>query len=201
VAGDDYRIRITVDEEDAGGLLGRLHIGLSDEAAELARELESRRLVVSQDDDDVFVYAATRGEAEQARSIIQAELNDSGIAAVTSPVERWIDEEDRWDDEPPTETWEEEAVERGFAPWEVRVTLASHHAAQELADRLEQEGYTVERRWQYLIIGVTSREDADALAARVHGEVEAGGEMVWETAPGNPFAVFGGLGGTGTPIG
>ena len=41
----------------------------------------------------------------------------------------------------------------------------------------------------------------DALAARVHGEVEPGGELVWETVPGNPFAVFGGLGGSGTPIG
>jgi hypothetical protein len=149
----------------------------------------------------VFVYAATRDEAERARSIIQAELRDNEVTAVTSPVERWIDEEDRWDDEPPSETWEEEALERGFAPWEVRVTLPSHHEARALADRLEQEGYAVERRWQYLIVGIDSKEDAEALAARVHGEVEAGGEMVWETVPGNPFAVFGGLGGTGTPIG
>ena len=44
-------------------------------------------------------------------------------------------------------------------------------------------------------------EDADALAARVHGEVEPGGGLVWETVPGNPFAVFGGLGGSGTPVG
>jgi hypothetical protein len=202
VAADDFRIRIHVDEHGAGGLLDRLHLGgLSGEAAELARDLEARRLVVSQDDDDVFVYASTRDEAERARSLIQAEIRDNNIAAVTSPVEHWIDEEDRWDDEPPTETWEEDAVERGFAPWEVRVTLSSHHDARALADRLEQEGFAVERRWQYLIVGLDSREDAEALAARVHGEVEPGGEMVWETVPGNPFAVFGGLGGTGTPIG
>lgn len=157
--------------------------------------------MVSHDEDDVFVYTSTRDEAERARSVIQAELRDNDIAAVTSPVEHWLDAEDRWDDEAPTETWEEEAVERGFAPWEVRVSLGSHHEARELADRLEQEGLAVERRWQYLIVGLDSREDADALAARIHGEVEPGGEMVWETAPGNPFAVFGGLGGTGTPIG
>ena len=40
-----------------------------------------------------------------------------------------------------------------------------------------------------------TREEADALAERVHGEVEAGGELVWEVMPQNPFAVFGGLGG------
>jgi len=200
VASDDFRIRIHVDD-DTGGLLERLHLGpSSDEAAELARDLEARRLVVSQDEDDIFVYASTYAEAESARSIVQAELRDNNIAAVTSGVERWIDEEDRWSDEPANETWEEEAIDRGFAPWEVRVTLSSHGEARKLADRLEQEGYDVERRWQYLIIGTATREDADALAARVHGEVEPGGELVWETVPGNPFAVFGGLGGSGTPV-
>ena len=198
---DDFRIRIEIDEEGAGGLLERLGLGLSGEAAELARDLEARRLAVSRDGDEVFVYASTYAEAESARSVVQAELRDSGIAAVTGPVERWIDAEDRWSEEPDAGTWEEEALERGFAPWEVRVSLPSHARARTLADTLESEGYAVERRWQYLIVGAASREDADALAARVHGEVEPGGELVWETVPGNPFAVFGGMGGSGAPIG
>jgi hypothetical protein len=201
MANDDYRIRITIEEEHADGLLERLHLGVSGEAADLARELESNRLVVSRDEEEIFVYAGSLTEAESARSVIQAELNDKGITAVTGPVAHWLDEEDRWDDEPPSETWEEEAVEHGFAPWEVRVTLASHHDARALADQLEQEGYAVERRWQFLIVGAASKEDAEALATRVHGEVEPGAELVWETVPGNPFAVFGGLGGSGTPIG
>jgi hypothetical protein len=199
VAVDDYRVRVTIDDEQAGGLLERLGLDLSGEAAELARDLEARRLAVSRDGDDVYVYTSTRDEAERARSIIQAELRDNEVAAVTGPVERWLDDEDRWDDEPPDETWEEEALERGFAPWEVRVTLPSRREARDLADRLEQEGYAVDRRWQYLIVGASSREDAEALAARVHGEVEPGGEIVWEAVPGNPFAVFGGLGGSGAP--
>ncbi len=37
-------------------------------------------------------------------------------------------------------------------------------------------------------------EDADALATRLHGQVEAGGEVVLEAEPSNPFAIFGGLG-------
>lgn len=198
---DDYRIRIEVDDENAGGLLERLGLGLSGEAADLASDLEARRLVVSRDGDDLFVYAASYPEAENARSVIQAELRDNEIAAVTGPVERWLDADDRWSDEPPTETWEEEAIERGFAPWEVRVGMASHGDARDLADRLEQEGFAVERRWRYIIVGTASKEEADALAARVHGEVEPGGELVWETVPGNPFAVFGGLGSSGAPIG
>ena len=198
---DDYRIRIQLDEAEAGSLLERLGSGLSGEAADLAADLEARRLVVSRDGDDLFVYAASYPEAENARSVIQAELRDNEIAAVTGPVERWLDEDDRWSDEPPTETWEEEAIERGYAPWEVRVGMASHGDARDLADRLEQEGFAVERRWRYIIVGTASKEEADALAARVHGEVEPGGELVWETVPGNPFAVFGGLGSSGAPIG
>ncbi len=197
---DDYRIRIEVEDEDESWL-ERLGLELGSEAAELARELEDRRLVVSRDGDEIFVYAGSPEEAERARSVIQAELRDQGLSAVTGPVEHWLDEEDRWSDEPPGETWEEEALERGYAPWEVRVDLPSHAAARELADRLEQEGYPVERRWRYLIVGASSREDAEAVAARVHGAVEPGGELVWETVPGNPFAVFGGLGGSGTPAG
>ena len=200
MANDDFRIRIHV-EDDPHGLLERLGFGLSDEAAELARELEARRLAVSRDGDDLFVYAGTYAEAERARSVVQAELSDNDAAAVTSGIERWIDEEDRWSDDPSAETWEEEAVDRGFAPWEVRVELASHHEARALADSLEREGFGVERRWQYVLVGVGTKEEAQELAVRVHGQVEPGGELVWETVPGNPFAVFGGLGGSGAPGG
>jgi hypothetical protein len=201
VARDDWRIRIEIEDEQAPGLLERLGFALSDEASELAQELEKRRLAVSYDDDEVFVYASSRAEAERARAVIQAELNDLGIAAVTGPVEHWLEDEERWDDEPPDETWEEDELERGYAPWEVRVSCKSHREARELADQLEQEGYSVERRWRHLIVGTASKEEAEALAARLHGEVEPGGELVWETVPGNPFAIFGGLGGSGTPLG
>jgi len=198
---DDWRIRIEVDDEHAPGLFERLGFALSDEASELAQELAKRRLAVSYDDDEVFVYAGSREEADRARAVIQAELRDLGLHAVTGPVEHWLEDEERWDDEPPDETWEEDELERGYAPWEVRVSSESHRAARELADQLEQEGYSVERRWRHLIVGAASKEEAEALAARLHGEVEPGGELVWETVPGNPFAVFGGLGGSGTPLG
>ena len=195
MASDDWRIRIEVEEEEhATGLLERLAGELGSEARELAEELKERRLAVSRDGDTVFVYAATRGEAEQARAIVEAELGENGIEARTSQVEHWLDEEDRWDGEPPGETWEEEELDRGFAPWEVRVECPSRQEAQKLGERLEAEGYRPERRFHYLIVGTASREDADALATRIHGEVEAGGQVVREAEPANPFSIFGGLG-------
>jgi hypothetical protein len=195
MANDDWRIRIEVEEEEhATGLLDRLRGDLDAEARELANELESRRLAVSRDGATVFVYASTRAEAEGAHAVVEAQLRARGIEARTSQVEHWLDEEDRWDDEPPGETWEEEELERGYAPWEVRVECSSREEADELSGRLESEGYKPERRFNYLIVGTATREDADALAARLHGEVEAGGQVVLEAEPRNPFAIFGGLG-------
>jgi hypothetical protein len=194
---DDWRIHITV--KDDGGLLERLGIELDDEAAELANELKERRLAVSRDEDEIFVYADTRAAAAKAREVIEAVLRAEGIEAETSSVEHWLDAEDRWDDDPPGETWEEEELDHGHAPWEVRVTLRSHADARRLAEQLEAEGYAVVRRWKYLIVGTASKQDAEALAERVHGEVEPGGELIWEVVPGNPFAIFGGLGSTGAP--
>jgi hypothetical protein len=194
MADDDWRIRVEVEEEEhATGLLDRLAGELGSEARELARDLESRRLAVSRDGETIFVYAATRAAAEQAHKLVEAELREHDVEARTSRVEHWIDEEDRWDDEPKGETWEEEEIDRGFAPWEVRVECPSRQAARELAEQLEGEGYKPERRFHYLFVGTATREDADALAARLHGVAEAGGEVVMEAEPISPFSIFGGL--------
>jgi hypothetical protein len=195
MADDDWRITIELEEQEhATGLLDRLGGTLGAEAQELAKELEAHRLAVSRDDETIFVYAATRSDAEKAHAIVEAELRENGIQAKTSRIEHWLDEEERWDDEPPGETWEQEELERGYAPWEVRVECPDRKQARALAEQLETEGYKPERRFQYLIVGTATREDADALAARLHGEVEAGGEVVLEETPASNFAIFGGLG-------
>lgn len=193
---ENWRIRIELGESaQAETLLGRLGLDLgSDEAKRLARELQGHRLAVSNDEDTVFVYVDSSIQAEPARKVVEAELRDEGIEAEVV-IERWLPEEERWSGEPPQETWEQEALEHGYAPWEVRVELPSHEEAERLADELEREGYDVVRRWRYLIVGARSEEEARALAKRVHGDAEPGGEVVWEVTPQNPFAVFGGLGG------
>jgi hypothetical protein len=191
---DDWRLRIELPE--VGGLLDRLRAGLSTEAGELAKGLEEHRLAVTHDEDSVFVYAASLRQAEQAQEVVEAELRELGLQPVLVVVEQWLPEEERWDDEAPGADAEDDVLARGYAPWEVRVTCPSAGEARQLAERLESEGYGVVRRWRYVLAGVASRADADALATRLHGEVEPGGEVVWEVTPANPFAlVLGGLGG------
>ena len=195
MAQDDWRIRIELpDEERATGLLDRLGLTHTD-AEELADELREHRLPVSRDGDTVFVYAATGMQAEQASRVIEQELQDAGMEPARFVTERWLGEEERWDDEPDTPDVEEDLLQRGYAPWEVRVECESLAAAHDLAEQLRAEGFDVSRTFTYVIAGATDRHQAVELARRVHGTVEPGGELVYEVQPSNPFAVFGGLGG------
>jgi hypothetical protein len=194
VARDDWRIRIELaDEEGAHGLLERLGLERSD-AEELADELRAHRLAVSQDRDTVFVYAATGMQVEQASRVVESELDDAGLTPTRLVTERWLADEERWDDEPAAPDAEEELLERGYAPWEVRVEADSLSGAHDLAEELRAEGYDVSRTFTYVIAGTGTRDEAVELARRIHGRVEPGGELVYEVQPGNPFAVFGGLG-------
>ena len=194
MARDDWRIRIELrDEEGARGLLERLGLASRD-GDELAEELRERRLAVSQDDNTVFVYAASAMQAEQASRVVEEELQEAGLAPARLVTERWLEDEDRWDDEPRGQTWEEEELERGYAPWEVRVECKTLHEARDLAERLGAEGYGISRTFTYVIAGTADRAQAVELAQRIHGRVEPGGELVYEVRPRNPFAVFGGLG-------
>jgi hypothetical protein len=201
VARDDWRLRIDLGEHGAGGFAARL--GLVDsEADELARELRDRRLAVTRDEGVVFVYAPSSLDLEQARAVVERELEGEDA---TIAVEHWLADEERWDDEAAVEDPDQELLDEGFAPWEVRIPCADHAAAQELGDRLEAEGFGVVRRWAYVIAGCESKEQAQELARRLGGDAEPGGELVYERPAASPFAlfsntVFGGLGGTGTPI-
>jgi len=200
---DDWRIRVHVPvQHHAHGLLDRFRSSLHDgETGELARELEERRLVVSHDEDDVFIYAGSRSDAEAARPLVETLVREHEIDADVGPVEQWLADEERWDHaRPDEEDVDEDLLDRGFAPWQVRIECETHEQAVELAEQLEQEGWGVTRRWKYVVAGVESEDEARELAKRFHGEVEIGGELLWETMPGNPFAVFGGLGSAGTPF-
>jgi hypothetical protein len=195
MAHDDWRVRIELpDEEGALDLLDRLGLRQSS-ADELAEELRQHRLAVSQDGNTVYVYASTGMQAEQASRIVENELNDQGLTPSRFVTERWLHDEERWNDDPEQPDVEEELLERGYAPWEVRVEAGSLREAHDLAESLRSEGYDVSRTFTYVIVGAGSRDEAVELARRVHGEVEPGGELVYEVQPTNPFAVFGGLGG------
>jgi hypothetical protein len=194
MAQDDWRIRIELpDEEGARGLLDRLGLTKGD-AEELADGLREHRLAVSRDGDTIFVYASTGMQAEQASRIVERELRDDDLTPTRFVTERWLRDEERWDDDADIGDVEEDMLRRGYAPWEVRVECESLGEADRLAEQLRSEGFDVSRTFTYVIAGATDRGQAVELARRVHGHVEPGGELVYEVQPANPFAIFGGLG-------
>jgi hypothetical protein len=210
---DDWRVRMTfADHGDARDMAGVL------EAEGFEHGVgEDRRVVVSVDDADLFVYADAREVAEQARDAVLAAAAKRGWHP-HAQLRRWHPAAQEWLDAeldlPTTAAEHDEEHERliaaeradaaryGFPEWEVRVTCRTARAAQQLAGRLREEGVPSLRRDRYLLFGATDEDAARTLADRLQGELGAGAGVSIEgtlpavaaRVPGNPFTVFGGLG-------
>ena len=96
MAGDDWRVRIELDEEQARDFFHRIGLDVPSRAKDLAGELEEEKLDVSHDADTVFVYAATEDEIERARAVVEAELAEAGLTPRELRVEHWDDGEEAW---------------------------------------------------------------------------------------------------------
>ncbi len=212
---DDWRLAVDFDDEGDGTQLVEWLAALRLESEE--RDRLGDRVVVSRDGPRVFLYADTEDVARESEAVVRRELAARGSPFRLS-FERWHPVEQAWRDAdvplPRTEgeleverarQQEREAAESrasGHAEWEVRVELTTHEETEALADRLEAEGTPVVRRATFLLAGAANHDGALALAERLRAElpegarveVEPGGGMVWEVAPQNPFAVFGGFG-------
>ena len=212
---DDWRLTVKLDADGAKHLLTQLR---EHEAGAGAHERLGGAVAVSGDGDNVYAYADSREAIHETAALVRSLLGERADGA-TIAIHRWHELEQRWEDEdvplPQTdaerreeqqrlETAEtEESLRSGRALWEVRLELQSHAATRKLAQRLEDEGLHVIRRWTYLLVGAESEDDARALADRLLEEapddtlvqVEPSEEMIAEVTPRNPFAFFGGLAG------
>ena len=157
---DNWRIRIELDETVHGEHAARAPRARPRLGRGQAPRRGARRATGSRSRTTTTRSSSTsdaRPQAEQARADRRGRAAEEGIAGGGRSTEHWLAEEERWSGEPPPETWEQEELEHGHAPWEVRVELPSHDEADKLADQLESEGYDVVRRWRYLIVGVALR--------------------------------------------
>ena len=214
---DDFRVRVTLrDHAQAERLAEQLAHGEIDHG--LARSGPADRVAVSIDDNDLFLYADTREQADAAAAAVGAAASRAGAGAKVE-VRRWHPAAEEWEDPelplPDSDTAraaehaEVVARERaesqswGVPEYEVRVKCASHRATVELDERLRGEGFPSIRRWRYLLVGAADEDSAQALADRLASEAPAGTTVSVEATfatvaretPFNPFALFGGLGG------
>ncbi len=213
---DEWRLQ--VDPDDSGhaqSLTDRL------EARELQHDLSEAfhdRVIVTRNDDTVFLYAGTREQAESARRLI-LDLVEEDDWDVDVDFKRWHPEADEWQDpDKPLPADEgarkaerealmaaerKETEENGYPEFEVRIDLPSHDDAVQLAERLRGEGLLPVHRWKYVLIGAADEDSAKTLAEQIKSEVPPGSAVkvegtwraVYNERPPNPFAFMGGLGG------
>jgi hypothetical protein len=213
---DDWRLRIELEE---AGLAERLGERL--EAEEIEHDLERSfhdRVVVSINGAELFCYTGSREQAQRAEELIRRiagehqwtldvslshwhpvaeEWQDPDVGEPATGEELEIEREERVEDE------REDSAEQGYPEMEVRVQAGSRHEARELSHRLEAEGLPNIHRHNYVLIGATDEDSAQALAERLRGElpagtavaVEANRRAVYDHRVWSPFSVLGGLGG------
>jgi hypothetical protein len=217
---EDWRVTFTIGEPESGSLSRALTALHENELEQDARDRLAGPVAVSRDDDHLFLYADTEAAATEAERIVAGLFAEHHISVEDAvALDRWHPLEERWEDarvampssdleqavehERREQDEKEESEETGDADWEVRVEFASHHDASAFADRLEQQGWPVVRRWKYVIVGADDEDDAHELAGSLGQDlptgaqvlVEPGGGPVWEVMGNNRFAFLGGLGG------
>jgi len=95
MARDDWRLRIELGDDGAGGLLGRL--GLSD-AHDLAKDLENHRIEANDEEGTVYVYADSSLELERAKAVIEREISELELNPLEIVSGHWLHDEERWEE-------------------------------------------------------------------------------------------------------
>lgn len=213
---DEWRIRATIEtDRRADEIAARLRGGELDHGLETAA---GERVVVTVDHHEVFLYAASRAQAQAAADAIAALTKDDGEPAKIE-LRHWHQNAEQWEDPdhplPPgpdgltdgqralLAAERAESKQQGYADFEVRIELPTHIDTLEYAETLRRQRIPYIRRWRYLLIGANDELAAQDLAERIAESVPRGSRVTIEgtaaavraEAPPNPFAVFGGLGG------
>jgi hypothetical protein len=214
---DDWRLHLALDDH---GIVRRLADSLGQ--GELEHKLDdgySERVIVSVDEQELFAYAGSREQAQNAAGAIAEACRVHGWRVRDMRIERWHPVAEAGEDpdtplpegDPELEAEREElyaeerdeSVAEGYPGWEVRVECESHHDTIALSERLDAEGLRNVRRWRYLLLGAGDERSANELAERIKSELGSGCRVTVEGTmpavasqlPPNPFAVLGGLGG------
>jgi hypothetical protein len=202
---NDWRVTVRLAE---GGQAGKAaeHLKAHQVEAEVHQRLGGRVMVAAAGNDELFLYAHSSEAAAAAQQAAADALEGHGLQAGYT-VERWHPVEEEWEaaDVSMPETAAAVAAERqrldaaetkdslaaGHALFEIRVVLPSHHESVALAARLKSEGYSVVRRWRFLVVGANNADEADEFAARIRQEAPAGAEVsTEEVGPLLPFTAF-----------
>jgi len=202
---NDWRLTVRLAEAGEAGKAAE-HLSTHRVESELHRHLGSRVVVGTDGGRDLFLYTHTRQAAAAAQQSVADILAVHGMKP-DFRLERWHPVEEEWESADaalPTTAAEigherqhldseetSESLALGIALFEIRVQLPSHRQAVALAERLRAEGYSVVRRWRFLVAGANNADQAEEFAAKIRKEVPAGSVVsIEEVGPSRPYTVF-----------
>jgi hypothetical protein len=182
------------------------HLSTHKVEREVQRRLGGRVVVGSGGGDELFLYAHGKDAAAMAQQSVSAVLADHGMAADYS-LDRWHPVAEEWEsaDVALPATAADLAAERqhldaeetsesltgGIALFEVRVQVPSHRESVALAERLRAGGYSVVRRWRFLVVGANNADQAEEFADAIRQQAPAGAVVsTEEVGPGRPYTAF-----------
>lgn len=202
---NDWRVTVSFRDGGESGAAAR-HLSAYQLEGEVEKRLGSRVVVGADGGNDLFLYTATSEAATAAQQSVASLLAGHDLTADYT-LERWHPVAERWEpgDTALPDTASAIAAERreldaeetseslaaGIALFEVRVQLPAHRQAVALAATLRAEGYSVVRRWRFLVVGANNADQAEEFAARIRQEAPADARIsIEEVGPGRPYTVF-----------
>jgi hypothetical protein len=202
---NDWRVTVTLHaSEHAQQAMHTLR--QRDVERDVQQRLGGHVVVGAGDHHELYLYTHSGDAAAAAQQEVAAVLSQLGLDADFA-VHRWHPVAEDWEpaDVPLPDTPAALSVERqrldaeetsdslakGRADFEVRAEFQSHHDAVALADRLSAEGYSVVRRWKFLVVGANNVDQAGEFAARIQQEAPAGTKIsTEEVGPILPWIAF-----------
>jgi hypothetical protein len=209
---NDWRVTVRLGE---GAKAGQAVSSISAHKVEegVHRALGGRVVMGTDGHREVYLYAHTADAAAAARQAVSDLLSSQGTTA-DFVLDRWHPVAEEWEPAdvalPETaaaiqaererldEEETSESLQSGHALFEVRVQMSTHKDAVALAARLKAEGYSVTRRWRFLVVGANNADQADEFAARIREEVPPGAVVTTEEVGALlPFTAFDAAAGSG----
>ena len=202
---NDWRVSVRLHAGHQAGNAVK-HVSSHRVEEEVQASLGGRVVVGTDGGNELFLYTHAQDAAAAAQQSVRDLLATHGMSADYT-VERWHPVAEEWESAdvtlPSTPAGVEaehkeldaeetsESVSTGVALFEVRVQLPSHREAVALAARLASEGYSVVRRWRFLVVGANNEDQAAEFAAAIRQEAPAGALITTEeVGPGRPYTVF-----------
>jgi hypothetical protein len=202
---NDWRVTVRLHD---GGQAGQAveHLSGHQVEGEVHQRLGGRVMVGADGGNELYLYTHSHDAAAAAQQSVSELLASHGMGADYT-VERWHPVAEEWEpaDLALPGTAAEIEVEReqldaeetseslsgGVALFEVRVQLRTHHESVALAARLQDEGYSVVRRWRFLVVGANNADQAEEFAAKIRKEAPTDAVITTEeVGPGRPYTAF-----------